>query len=123
MGYKNRTVTLNFEELGDGVYVTMKNPKLQSPSALMPRDIPTDEQGRPRDPKQAEEVTYEVIAGLVVGWMVFDANDESEDPPCLPLPATAETVGKLPMEIILRLSEEMAGSIPGVAAGAAVPSL
>jgi hypothetical protein len=122
-GYANRTITIPFPELaeeGDQVWVAILNPRQQPPDKLRPREIPTDENGRPLDDDQAVVAMYEIIAGLLVAWRVYDATAAAVDPdtgapldqPQLPkishsTPATVDLVRRLPMQIITRISEEL----------------
>ncbi|MEK6443638.1 hypothetical protein [Pseudonocardia sp. T1-2H] len=122
-GYANRILHIPFPDLseeGDTVWVSILNPSQQPPDKLRPREIPTDENGRPLDQNLAMEASYEIIAGLVVAWHVYDATaasvdyetGEALDQPLLPKvdhshPATPELVKCLPMEIINEISRQM----------------
>ncbi len=68
---------------------------------------------------------FELVARLVVGWRVWDSTtpvkldadgnlieDEETRPRLLPLPATTESVGKLPQEILTRIMQEVAAANP-----------
>jgi hypothetical protein len=97
-GYANRLITLTFPELtepgDDTIHVVMRNPKTVPAQELMGES-----------PDQAADETaqfragLQVLARLVVGWHVYDATSTADDQPPLPLPATADLVAKLPMEI------------------------
>lgn len=105
-GYANRLVTLTFPELtepGDTtINVVMRNPKTVPAQDLMPAsaDDPSDQQA-------AFKAGLAVLAGLVIGWHVYDATDTADDQAPLPLPATPELVAKLPMEIQNRMAAEL----------------
>lgn len=115
MGYANRVVTLEFKELSedwenDPIRVTIRNPRLVPPNDLRPKGIDSE------DEDEVMQASFEAIARLVVGWRVYDASapieldsdgQATDDQPLLPLPATAELVAKLPLEIINRLGEEV----------------
>lgn len=115
MGYANRVVTLDFKELSedwetDPIRVTIRNPRLVPPNDLRPKGIDSE------DEDEVMQASFEAIARLIVGWHVYDASAPIEldsdgqatgDQPLLPLPATAELVAKLPLEIINRLGEEV----------------
>lgn len=107
-GYSARVITLPFPELteeGDAtVHVTIRNPQLLPLDDLKPGpDVPIDANGVPLDQEAAEADMYRRLAALVVGWHVYDARVEL-DPDSgqvlpqerLALPATAESVRRLP---------------------------
>jgi hypothetical protein len=113
-GYANRVITLKFEELsepGDLVHIVMRNPKLLPVDELKPgQDIAIGADGQPLDTELAEEDTYRRLAKMIVGWHVYDATltdeelealgrGEEVDQRRLPLPATADSVRRLPNEI------------------------
>jgi hypothetical protein len=127
-GYANRVITLPFPELsepGDNIHVVIRNPRLMSADELrsagggggpedaerlaavqaaiaagqdVPDDLVTD-----KDAKRG----YALVAKLIIGWHVYDATSTEEDMPLLPLPATVESVGKLPMEILTAVMEQV----------------
>lgn len=122
MAYTNRTIRLQFDgtqvidglektddnpdgtmhlpDLGDGIYVTVRNPMLMPPSKLVPKtDVPLDANGQPVDREAALMAGAEVMAGLVTDWRVFDPLDDADDPQPLPLPATPEAMAGLPTTI------------------------
>lgn len=109
-GYKNRTVTLEFPDLaedGDRIYVALRNPRMVPVTVLRTRQVARDANGEALDPADEQLAVFEVYADLIVDWHVYDATSIDEDQPPLPLPATAELVGKLPLEIQERISEEV----------------
>lgn len=108
-GYGNRTIMLTFPELsedGDNVHVIIRNPKLVPTQELMPDDVPTGPDGT-QDQKALMLAGMTVIARLVKVWHVYDATSLDDDQPTLGLPATAELVAKLPMEIQNRIADEI----------------
>lgn len=110
MGYGNKTVRIDFTELSDPdsdpIFVTILNPRLVSQDRLTPnRDLELTPDGKAKDMQAAAESTYEVIAGLIRDWNVFDPDDLSDDAPPFPLPATTELVHKLPVTIQKRIME------------------
>jgi hypothetical protein len=112
-GYANRIVTIHFPELSeppDDVHVVMRNPKTVPAGELRSSagDVPTGPDGTPADDDKAESAGYAVLAKLIIGWHVYDGTSTEDDQPLLGLPATPESVGKLPMEILTRLTEELA---------------
>ena len=112
MGYRERTLTLRFDgnsdlpDLGDDVIVTIRNPQLLSLEKLQPRDVPLKEDGTPVNNADATMATYEMIAKLITSWNVFDAEDDSEDPPPLG-DVTVENVAKLPMAILTAITDKL----------------
>jgi hypothetical protein len=68
---------------------------------------------------------YAMIAGIVIGWRVWDPtvpvkadaetgeliHDEETQPRLLPLPATPESVAKLPQAILLDLMEQVTKAV------------
>lgn len=111
MGYANKLVRLDFSDLGEGCFVTIRNPKLLTDGQLKGPDLELDEHGRPKDRAAASAASREVMARIVVSWCVWDPEDDADDPPPLPLPATPELVGKLPLEIVARISEELEAAV------------
>lgn len=110
-GYADRFKTLTFDELGDELWITIRNPKTVPPSKLRPESIPLDASGNPINPEQAELQMYDVMAALIKDWHVYDATSDEDDQPVLPLPATAESIAKLPLGIILAISRELEGAL------------
>ena len=113
-GYANRLITIQFPELAEGddkIYVTIRNPKRVPPSELRGRDVAMDAAGNPLDSEDAELAGYEVIAKLIVGWHVYDATSLEDDQPLLGLPATPESVAKLPLEIVNRIGETLGNAV------------
>lgn len=109
-GYANRHITLNFPELtepGDEpIRVIMRNPKTVPTQELM-AGAPDDS----ADTEAAFQAGLEVLAKLVIGWHVYDATCTDDDQPPLPLPATADSIARLPLEIQNRMAAELAGVI------------
>lgn len=110
-GYANRFITIQFPQLGDDLWVTIRNPKTLAPDTLRPADIPVDAAGNPLNPAQAETEMYRVLSSLVKDWHVYDATSDADDQPVLELPATPDLIRKLPVEIINRIAEELAGGV------------
>lgn len=124
MGYSQPVIRRPFPDLtddlaGDPIWVTIKNPKIMPPDSLRPREIPTDSEGRPVNETDALMAMYEILAGLVIGWRVYDATQISLDEmgnaaPMVLLPAvskdapaTAAMVRCLPMTIINDLADQV----------------
>lgn len=118
-GYRDRVIHIPFPDLSepeDPIYIIIRNPKRVDLESMIPKDgnVTLDANGMPVDSLKARRSTYEVIAELVVGWHVYDAtapgvDDQGNlvDQPLLPLPATAELVAKLPMEILNVLADKV----------------
>lgn len=107
-GYANRTIMLTFpdltEEGDDPIHVVIKNPRMVPAQDLVPPDMPQQDDG---DDMATFLAGCAVIARLIKAWHVYDASDEGDDQAPLPLPATAELVAKLPLEIQQRIGEEI----------------
>lgn len=110
-GYDNRFRRMDFPDLGEGIYVTIRNPKTLPPSKLKPEGIRLDASGTPLNEDEAESAMYKVLASLVRDWHVYDASSDDDDQPLLELPATADAVGRLPLEIINRIAAELASAV------------
>jgi hypothetical protein len=124
MGYRNPVITRRFDELvedGDTCHVIIRNPQ------TMPGTEFTALASR-GDTESGEERIKGVcglIANLIIGWRVWDPtvpvkadletgeliHDEETAPRLLQLPATAETVAKLPQAILMDLMEQVTGVI------------
>jgi hypothetical protein len=99
MGYANRFVRLEFPELGDDVYVEIRNPQL-APPAMLRGDVSPTPEGYSPDTWH----TFVVVAKLVKSWQVFDAESDEDEQPVLELPATPETVAKVPATILRKIT-------------------
>lgn len=55
---------------------------------------------------------YALVAKLIIDWHIYDATSLEEDMPLLTLPATVESVGKLPMEILTAVMEQVGKATP-----------
>lgn len=104
-GYANRIITLDFPELtepGDEpIRVVIRNPKTMPAQELM-ADTPDDATA-----EQQFQAGIAILAKLVIGWHVYDASSTDDDQPPLPLPATPDSVARLPMEIQNRMAAEL----------------
>lgn len=109
-GYANRTIMLTFpdltEEGDETIHVVIKNPRMVPVQELQPPDVPSREDGT-QDDMATFKAGCAVISRLVKAWHVYDASDDSDDQAPLPLPATADLVAKLPLEIQQRIGEEI----------------
>ena len=121
-GYANRVITLRFEELTEEgepeIHVVMRNPRLMPPGDLVPENVELDENNQPTDLEAAKKANNGLLAKLIIGWRVYDASDiqidadgyELDQEP-LPLPATAELVGKLPTAIFMAMIKEVTDAV------------
>lgn len=119
MAYTDRTIRLSFDgtqtlegmpddetgkltilhlpNLGENIFVVIRNPMLMPPSMLLPAvDVPLGPDGTPVDRDAAMRAGSEVLARLVVDWHLFDPMDDSDDPQPLPLPATTDHLMIIP---------------------------
>jgi hypothetical protein len=108
-GYKDRVVTLEFDEDEDGgrIYVALRNPRKVPATELQVRQVARDAAGNAIDPLEEAAAVFELYAKLIVGWRAYDATTEAEDQPLLDSPATPELVAKLPSEIQEKIAEEV----------------
>jgi hypothetical protein len=106
-GYANRTVLLSFPELtedgDDTLHVVLKNPKMVPTAELLPPDV-APQDGESEDARDIRAMNV-VISRLVKAWRVYDASMDGDEQELLPLPATPESVGKLPVEIHAKIGE------------------
>lgn len=138
-GYKAPIITLRFPELADDIHVVIRNPRLIPMAELrsMYAGVMTDEDKAAIEEARAaaeagrevpdglvtDELTsrgFTMVAGLIIGWRVWDptvpvrvdgdgnlVEDDETVPQLLPMPATPELVGKLPAEILTRIMDEV----------------
>lgn len=126
-GYLNSFIRIPFPELGGNddegnprVWVLIRNPRLFTAQELLGgATIPVDEEGKPVDAQAASEQTMAMMTKLIVAGRVWDptwvpeldANGQpvnpNEEPPLLAMPPTAEVAGKLPMQVINAVGEEV----------------
>lgn len=102
--YANPQIRLDFPDLSeddDPIYVTIRNPKNVPGPQLMTNDLP---EGSTSD--QYLDESYRIMAGLVVDWHVYDG--ASDDGDALPLPASVESMRKLPVDITKQIAEQIA---------------
>jgi hypothetical protein len=128
-GYKNRTLTIEFPDLSDEddpVWVKIRNPKILTTDFFdSTEDLPVapstegmDEPTRVSTLRAHTKAltaaqmqqSREVMSRIIVDGHVYDANDDSDAPAVLTMPLTVETVAKLPVEIVTKISEAMSGA-------------
>lgn len=104
-------VRLAFPELtedgGEEIFVALRNPRTVPFDALRSKGVAYDANGKAVDQEQANRAMYEVYAGLIVNWRVYDASSEADDQPLLSCPATGELFARLPVEIQDRIADEV----------------
>jgi hypothetical protein len=131
MGYRNAFIKLEFPDLaedGDYIDVLIRNPRLMPAGelrALAGKQGPADAQrlaaarqiteagGEVPDDLVTEEDAdrgFAFAAKLVADWHVYDATVENGE--LLPLPATAESIAKLPQDILLGIMAEVGKANP-----------
>lgn len=107
-GYTDRTIRQDFDELADGIYVVIRNPKLLPEDKLVPRKIRKLANGE-FNMDDAARAGAELFASLITDWFVYDATDDSDEPEPLG-EATPENVRKLPVMITNWLGEQVEGA-------------
>ena len=108
MGYANRLLIREYPDLsedGDPIRVVMVNPKTASLNRLQPKGVDTGPDGRPIDEAAATKAMYEMLAGLIHDWHVYDADADGDV--LMPLPATGDAISHLPMEILSDLLKQI----------------
>lgn len=108
--YRDKFVTVKFDDLGEDVWVTLKNPKLRPLSDLIPEDVPIDDQGRPLDMKQASAEAMRVRAGLIAEWSVLDP--DTDEPLRLPTKADPSPLERVPAAIYRAIDQEITKAFP-----------
>jgi hypothetical protein len=108
--YANQHLLLEFPDLSednDPIWVKIRNPKIVPMDQLVPAgNLAVGADGEV-DMQEAKAAGYGVVAGLIMDWHVYDATSDEDDMPALPIPATADLVKLLPMEIQIRITEEI----------------
>lgn len=104
MGYANRTVRIEYPELGDKVFIEFRNPRTASADQLTAGDSNNLTQ---------RQAGYVIIANLLRNWCVYDAEVDSDDAPELEGPATPEMVAKMPAVIVKDLMDAVLGALEG----------
>lgn len=91
----DRTIRQDFPEFGDGVYVTIKNPRLAPAKYLaQPRAF------KDGDPQQNLTVMAEWHLWFIVSWHILVGDDKDWEAEPQPLgPVTLRTIERLPAEI------------------------
>jgi hypothetical protein len=121
-GYLNRFIDLGFPDLGGVdennraiVWVKMRNPRLIAGDDLIGDSAKTvrldPETGKPIEVSAGREM-FGTFAKLILAGNVWDATSLDDDPPLLPMPPSAADVGKMPIEILNRLGEELSKRNP-----------
>jgi hypothetical protein len=119
-GYANRLISIKFLELStdpenDPLWVAIRNPRLLAPGETRLRAVPLDpETNQPLSQDDAEQAMYEQMAKLIASWRMYDStsagiDDQGNeiDQPLLSLPATPESVAKLPIVAITAIANEI----------------
>lgn len=132
-GYLNRFIDLPFpdlagtDDLGRALcWVKIRNPRLIPAGDLTAAiaKVQLDDNGRPVNSGAAAEETFGTFAKLVIAGNVWDATwvpevDEHGDPidptaeaPLLPMPPSPADMGKMPIDILNAIGEEMVKANP-----------
>jgi len=94
IGYGNRKIRQDFDDLAAGVWVEIKNPSMLPEDALSPdRDMT-----KIKDKRERQRVVNGWIASFIVDWHVYDLEDYSDDPAILGDPC-AEAISRCPSVI------------------------
>ena len=98
-GYKDKSVRIDFADLGKGCYAVIKNP------ALLPLELPPT---LPEDPEERNVALLEHaktrVGNLITEWVMWDVDTDAE----LPLPSADATVlTRCPGVVLNRIGEEI----------------
>lgn len=130
-GYLNRFIDLGFPDLA-GVddngralcWVKIRNPRLSPAGDFAAAAAKVRiENGQPVQTDLAASETFASFAKLIIAGHVWDASwtptvgpdgsiDDTEEPPLLPMPPSADDVAKMPMDILNAIGEELKRSAP-----------
>lgn len=117
-GYANRVITLDFPELSENdqegrVFVVIRNPKTVTLSKLEVAAVAQGPEGQP-NAEEAGAVVNGLLARLIIGGRLFDAEVDGIDADGVPLdqpeltyPLTEETAGKLPIEVVRAITDKI----------------
>lgn len=125
MGYKNALIRIDLaHELDadeyDGLWVVLRNPKIQPPAKLTPPDVEVGEDGRPKHMADALLATATMQAGLIFDWNLPDPADPAgEDAESMPIynrgkldqGPVAEDVAKMPAGIFTHITKIITAAI------------
>lgn len=109
MGYRDRTITFDFSELGDGCFVRLHNPKLLKADQLeSPWPIKTGRDGQPVtevDAANANRNGKRILVLLIEDWCVWDIDTDE----ALPVPDVEhlEVLDRIPVAILQPLMDEI----------------
>ncbi len=119
VGYRNPLIRVDLaDEIGeefDGMWIMLRNPRLQTQETLTPPDVTMGEDGTP-SVADAMNGMRTVVARLVYDWNLPDPADPREDAEPLPIrnqddhrtrgPAV-EDVAKIPGAVVLLIGERI----------------
>ena len=102
MGYAERTIRLDFPELGKGCFVVIKNPALEPLTVKLPLAATLTDEERISAVLERSQAN---VAQLVVDWCVWDPADNKR----MPLPAEDPSVmSRCPSAIMNVIATEVA---------------
>lgn len=115
MGYRNRTLREDFDDLGDNCFVVIKNPKFLDMAALSAKVRGVDE----KNSASVDNANFALLGSLITAWRMWDtqwepADGETEDDrPELPAPGESgvpvEVMRLVPSEVCNWIAEQMPG--------------
>jgi len=101
-----RLLRQDFPQLGDDVWVEMKNPLLLPIDCLRPQVEPRRLPDGSLDMQHVAEMGYALTARLITAWSVYDATDESDDPARL-VEVNPENLQKIPAPVEVWIAARM----------------
>lgn len=104
MGYRDKTIRIDAEDLAEGCYVVMRNPRLLTVEQL----DTSSPAGEDLSPATAEQRGRDLIAGLVLEWQVWDVETDEE----LPVPGSGADLARVPIGLFRRLTKVLHDASP-----------
>jgi len=103
MGYRDKLLRLEFPDLADDCFVTIKNPKLRPLHHLLRDETPDG------DWDAARQASNKVRAALIVEWRVWDVDTDEELPPP---PVDGTLLDRVPTLIVRTIQNEIDKAFP-----------
>lgn len=116
MGYRDKFVTIDLDEYGEGCFVRLRNPKLRPVDDLVAKNVETGADGKPVDMEKAHLEADRVRAGLVAEWCVWDP--DTDEPLPLPTREDPSPLNRLPSGIFRKIDDEISKAFPQSPPGA-----
>lgn len=99
-----RTIRKDFPDLGDDVWVEIRNPRMLPLDRTRPKRMPKTNSDGAVDLDDARGLGYALIASLITGWHVWDATVDDE---VWLEDITSDTVRRVPSPVELWIAEQL----------------